>query len=399
MNNKGIKKYFSGLSRNTFLLAFASLFADISTEMLYPILPIYLTQALKTNGSVVGIIEGVATATQNIIQGFSGWLSDKLEKRKSIALFGYTLSALSKPLIGVATSWEGVLGARFLDRLGSGTRSAPRDALIAASADDENRGKAFGLEGIGDNLGAFLGPILAIFLLFSLNFGIRSIFYLAIIPGLLAVTMIFLVKEKQITQEVKAKVNITISHFPKEYWKYLLATLLFGIGNSSNAFLILQTRNIGVSLEGTILIYAVCNLIAALASYPSGFLSDKFGRKNILLYAFLIFAVVYLGFAFSKNLFLILFLFAFYGVYQGTFRSVGKAFASDFVPQNLRASGIGWYSTGVGLSGLVASVVAGLLWDKINHSAVFIYGVIFTVVGILSLLFLVSEKKPARSRS
>lgn len=150
-----MKKYFSGLSKNTYLLALGSLFADISTEMLYPVLPVFLTQNLKAGGSVVGLIEGVAVATQNIIQGFSGWLSDKLQKRKPIAVFGYMLAAISKPLIGFSSSWQGVLGARFLDRLGSGTRSAPRDALIASSAEDGHRGKAFGLEGIGDNLGAF----------------------------------------------------------------------------------------------------------------------------------------------------------------------------------------------------------------------------------------------------
>src|SRR5260221_3975049 len=190
MNNATMKKYFSGLSRNTFLLALASLFADISTEMLYPVLPIYLTQVLQANGSTVGLIEGIATATQNIVQGFSRWLSDTLQESKPIALAGYLLAAISKPLIGLSATWEQVLGARFLDRLGTGTRSAPRDALIASSANEDHRGKAFGLEGIGDNLGAFLGPVIAVILLFSLHFQIRSIFYLAIIPGLLAVCMI-----------------------------------------------------------------------------------------------------------------------------------------------------------------------------------------------------------------
>lgn len=393
MYNKSDKKYFSGLSKNTFLLALTSLFSDISTEMLFPVLPIYLTQVLKANGSVVGTIEGVATATQNIIQGFSGWLSDKLQKRKSVALFGYILAALSKPLIGISTSWEGVLGSRFLDRLGSGTRSAPRDALIAASADENNRGKAFGLEGIGDNLGAFLGPLVAVFLLFFLHIGIRSIFYLSIIPGLLAVCMILFVKEKPIATAVKSKIDITIHKFPIQYWKYLLVIAIFGIGNSSNAFLILQTKYVGVSLEVTILIYAVFNLIAALISYPSGSLSDKFGRKNILLGSFLIFFIVYLGFAFTKSVLLIAFLFVLYGVYQGIFRAVGKAYASDFAPQRLRASSIGWYSTTVGLSSLVASIIAGQLWDKINHAAVFMFGAIFAAVGILFLILLVSGGK------
>jgi MFS family permease len=162
MTESARQRYFAGLSRNTFLLACASLFADISTEMLYPVLPVFLTQVLGASGSAVGLIDGVAQATQNIVQGFSGWLSDRLRKRKPIALAGYLLAALAKPLMGLSTSWQGVLGGRFLDRLGSGTRSAPRDALVASSADEAHRGKAFGLEGVGDNLGAFLGPLLAV---------------------------------------------------------------------------------------------------------------------------------------------------------------------------------------------------------------------------------------------
>ena len=182
--------YFSGLTKNTFLLALTSLFADISTEMLYPVLPIFLTQTPKAGGSIVGIVEGVAETTQNLVQGFSGWLSDKWQKRKGIAVFGYLLAAISKPLIGLATGWPLVLGARFMDRLGSGIRSAPRDALIAASTDEKNRGKAFGLEGAGDNLGAFIGPLIAVALLFLLQDDLRTVFYLSIIPGVLAVLMI-----------------------------------------------------------------------------------------------------------------------------------------------------------------------------------------------------------------
>lgn len=382
------KKYFSGLSRNTFFLAGASLFADISTEMLIPILPIFLTQNLKASGSVIGLIEGIAGATQNITQGFSGWLSDKLQKRKPIALFGYILAAFAKPIIGLSTVWQGALGARFMDRLGSGIRSAPRDALIAASADNKHRGKAFGFEGIGDNLGAFLGPIIAIILLFSLHIPIRSIFFLAIIPGLLAVCMIFFVNEKSIKFNAKSKIDIHLNKFPVNYWGYIGVIALFGIGNSSNSFLILQTKNAGVSLQGTILIYALFNLIAALISYPSGFLSDKFGRKNILLISFFIFLVTYIGFALTKNTLLIAGLFALYGLYQGIFRTVGKAYASDFVPQELQASSIGLYSATVGLSGLVANIIAGQLWDYVNPEAVFIYGAIFAVAGIFTLLFI-----------
>ena len=212
--------YLAGVSRNTVRLAFTSLFADISTEMLYPVLPIFLTQTLHASGSVVGLVEGIAQATQNIVQGISGWLSDRLQKRKSLALAGYLLSALTKPLIGFATAWQCVLGARFLDRLGAGFRSAPRDALIASSVAEENRGRAFGLEGIGDNLMALLGPLLGVGLLMSFQLGIRWIFCLAIVPGLLAVFMVLLVQEQPVLMTAKSKTDVNLRQYPKLYWKY-----------------------------------------------------------------------------------------------------------------------------------------------------------------------------------
>ena len=391
-------RYLAGLSRNTFLLAFASLFADISSEMLYPILPIFLVQTLGASGSVVGLVEGIAQATQNVVQGFSGWLSDRLQQRKLVALAGYLVSALGKPLIGLASAWPGALGGRFLDRLGAGFRSAPRDALIASSVSDENRGKAFGLEGIGDNLGAFLGPLLAVFLLFYFHLQIRGIFYLAVIPGLLAFCMILLVNERPVRVAANSKIDIRLREFPKGYWKYLLAIAVFGAGNSSNSFLILETRSIGASFEATILIYGGFNLVAALVSYPAGSLSDRWGRRNILLASFVIFFIAYLGFAVMRTVAVIAMLFIFYGLFQGIFRAVGKALAADFVPEHLRASGVGWYSTTVGLMDLLASVVAGLLWDRVGHAAVFYYGAALAAVGSLALVPLVParQNKPYR---
>jgi MFS family permease len=297
-----------------------------------------------------------------------------VQKRKSIALVGYTLSALAKPLTGLATAWPAVLGARFLDRVGAGTRSAPRDALIASSVAEEDRGRAFGLEGIGDNLGAFLGPLLAVVLLVMLSVDIRWIFYLSVIPGLLAVLMVLLVQERTAKVQAKSKIELNLRQFPPAYWKYLFITALFGIGNSSNSFLILQTKDLGASLEMTILVYAAFNLVAALISYPAGSLSDRLGRKSVLMGSFVIFFAAYAGFALTQQVVWVAAMFVFYGLYQGIFRSVGKAFASDFVPDQLRASAVGWYSTTVGLLQLVASVVAGLLWDHVGHAAVFAYG-------------------------
>lgn len=385
--------HLGGVSKDTVLLAFTSLFADISTEMLYPILPIFLTQTLHADGSVVGLVEGITGATQNAAQGFSGWLADNLQKKKSLALVGYFVSAIGKPLMGLASAWPGVLGGRFLDRFGSGFRSAPRDALIASSVSEANRGRAFGLEGIGDNSGACLGPLLTVLLFVSFHFNIRSIFYLAIIPGLLAFLTVLLVRDRPVPVAAKSKLGVGLRQFPEPYWKYLLVTALFGIGNSSNSFLILQTKAIGASVQLTILIYAGFNLVAALISYPAGTLSDRWGRKWILMLSFVIFFVAYFGFARARSVWLVAALFFFYGLYQGIFRAVGKAFASDLVPAHLRASGLGWYSTTVGLLGLVASVIAGLLWDRIGHAAVFYFGAIFAAVGSISLLILIPGKQ------
>lgn len=378
-----------GLTRNTVLLAVSSLFADIATEMLYPVLPVFLTQTLGASGAAIGLIEGVATATQNLVQGLSGAVSDKLRRRKPVALVGYVVAALAKPLIGLAPVWPMVLGARFLDRLGTGVRSAPRDALIAASADDAHRGKAFGLEGVGDNAGAFVGPLIAVMLLSLWPGAYRPIFWLAVIPGLLAMLMVMLVSEKRDGQHADVTLDAPLPRFPPSYRRYLAVTILFGLGNSSNAFLILQTRDIGASLQTTILIYAGFNLVAALASYPVGALSDRLGRRTMLALAFAVFAVSYLGFALNRNPVVIAGLFLLYGVFQGAFRAAGKALAVDLAPARLRASGIGWYGTAVGLSGLVASLVAGLLWDRVGHAAVFAWGAGFSMLGLAVLFLLV----------
>ncbi|MGN6179261.1 MAG: MFS transporter [Mucilaginibacter sp.] len=380
------KGYFQGLNKDVLFLACASLFSDISTEMLYPILPVYLTEYLKASGSTLGVIEGSAGAVQNAIQGISGYWSDKLRRRKPLAILGYLLSAISKPFIGVATIWPAAWSARFSDRLGAGMRAAPRDALIAGSVEEKNRGKAFGAEGFGDNLGAFIGPLITVALFFTLGIAIRSIFYLALIPGLLALTMILLVKEHR-SSAIRSKVSLRLSTFPKAYWRYLLLVALFGLGNSSNSFLILQLKSAGLSLTTTIIIYAFYNFVAAAISYPAGSLSDRFGRKPLLIGAVIVFAITYAGFAFSQSVILIGALLILYGLFQGIFRAVGKAYAVDFVKPEMRASAIGWYGTSIGLSNLVASIVAGILWDKVGHTAVFIYGAIFGIIGIIGFLF------------
>lgn len=375
-----------GLTKNTYLLALTSFFSDVSTEMLYPVMPIFLTQVLGAQASVVGIVEGIAEGTQYTIQGFSGYIADRFGNRKGIALIGYALTALSKPVIGTATIWPQVAAGRFSDRLGAGIRAAPRDSLIASSADEAHRGKAFGLESAGDNLGAVAGPLIAIALLYWLHVPIRTLFYLAFIPGMIAFTLIFLVSEKSPME--KNSLKFKWGNLPKKYWYYVAVIALFGIGNSSNAFLILRAKATGIPIWETILIYAAFNLTAAGASYPAGNLSDRLGRKNVLVAAFIVFALVYIGFSQSTSIIFLAPLFILYGLYQGMFRAVGKAFAADLSPLAFRATGIGIYSTIYGVSTLIASIVAGQLWIKFSPSAAFLYGSITSIMACAVLLLL-----------
>jgi len=380
----------TALNRNVLLLALTSLCADISTEMIYPILPIFLTTVLAAPASVVGVVEGIAEGIQYGVQGIAGSLADRMQRKKPIALAGYALTALGKPIIGIAPVWPIALLGRAVDRFGSGTRSAPRDALIAASVDATHRGLAFGLEGIGDNAGAFFGPLVALLLVSALHVRLRLVFFLALIPGLLALALVALVHEgKTAPADSRAHRPHSLREAPPTYWRYLIVTGLFGIGNSTNAFLILRLKDIGASFALTLLVYAFFNLIAALVSAPAGALADSVDRKGTLLASFGVFLLAYLGFALGTNVLLLAFLFVGYGVYQGAYRAVGKTYAADLVPDPLRASGIGWYSTVIGLTGFVASSVGGWLWTNISPAATFLYGAAFALIAGIALLFLV----------
>ena len=384
----------SGLTQDTYLLSFTSLFADISTEMLYPVLPIFVTRVLGASVGTLGGIEGVATATQYLVQGPSGWLSDRLSSRRPLAAAGYLVAALAKPLIGSSISWPQALAGRFVDRLGAGTRSAPRDAMIAGSAAGDAQGRAFGLEGLGDNLGAFIGPLLAGLLLFSVRLPIRSLFYLALLPGLLSFMLILLVRDRP-SRRQGAVVPGRARELPAAFWKYLLATGLFGLGNSTNALLILRAQNVGLSLETTILAYAGFNLCASLASYPSGYVSDRIGRKPTLVAGLTIFVIAYAGFAVGGSALFVGALFVLYGLFQGTYRATGKSLASDLSPGRLRGTGLGLYSATIGLTGLAASIVGGQLWDRLGPSATFWYGAALGLAGVVAVAVLVTGKQAA----
>jgi len=255
--------------------------------------------------------------------------------------------------------------------------------------DDHHRGRGFGLESLGETAGAFLGPVLTVLLLYSFAVELRTVFYLAFIPGLLALVIVTFVVERAPEGKSTSKRFAHPRNFPSTYWKYLLATAVFSIGNSSNSFLILQTQEVGASVFMTTLIYAGFNLVAAVVSYPIAYLSDKWGRKIILLGSYTVLVLVYAGFSFFQTIGALTALFLLYGTYQGSFRSVGRALASDLAPEQFRASGIGWYSATTGLFQLLASLIAGVLWDWLGHHAVFIYAICSGTAGIAALLLLV----------
>ena len=329
------------------------------------------------------------------MQAGSGWLADRLGRNKPVALTGYALAALAKPTIGLATVWPHVLPGRFVDRLGTGIRSAPRDALIAGAVDQARRGAAFGLEGVGDNLGAVLGPLLAAALLYVLVVPLRSMFFIAFIPGTIAFLLVLLVRETPRPAGARTR-GPGLRALPPEYWRYLVAVAVFGVGNLSSAFAILRATDLGLRTEQTLLVYAAYNLVAALVSYPIGRLSDRFGRKRLLVAAFAMLALAFGGFATTTTGAAFALLFLLYGIYQGAFRALGKALAVDLAPDTLRGSAVGLFGTVVGLAALVAGTVGGQLWDRAGPGATFAYGATFAVLGGALLSVVLPRQNPRR---
>jgi MFS family permease len=379
-------------------MSLGALFSDAATEMLVPVLPIFLTQSLGATGAVVGLVDGVAQAIRNFVEGFSGAISDRMRQRKPFVLIGYALSAIAKPLMGVSTIWESVLGARLLDRLGAGVRAAPRDAMVASSVDDREEARGFGIEALGEYVGAFAGPLLTVFLLFALQTDIRTVFYVAFVPSLIGLIVVAFVRERSsVINAVRPR--FTLKGFSNSYWYFLAVTAVFSAGNSSNSFIILRAQEMEASLVYISLLYAGFNLVAALAAYPSGILADTAGRKVTLLDSYVVFFIVYIGLFVSKSLIVVVVVFLLYGLYQSTFRSVGKALACDYAPEQLRASAIGWFSATAGLMQLVASLIAGALWDKVNHESVFLFGAASSFIGIVALMLMIYWQRVSAARS
>ena len=381
-----------GISKNVFVLGLVSFFNDVASEMIYPLVPIFLTSVLGAPVAIVGLIEGIAESTASVLKVVSGWLSDKWRKRKPFVVAGYSFSAISKILLSLAFSWPFVLIARFVDRFGKGTRTSARDALITESSENSIRGRSFGFHRSLDTLGAVVGPLIALLAIHFLDNKFRLIFFLAFIPAFIGILLLlFFVKEKKKEANSSPAFHFNWRNLDPSFKIFLLISFIFALGNSSDAFLILRAQNLGLSVILVVLAYVLFNFTYAIFSIPAGIISDKIGPKKVLLGGFLLFSAVYLFFGLAHSSLFLWFLFPVYGIYMALTEGVGKAYISNLVLQEKSGTAFGVYQTAIGLCTFFASLIAGLLWTYIDVSAPFIFGSIIAVIS--AFLFVVLEKK------
>lgn len=392
----GKNHLFYGIGRNVAVLGLVSFFTDVSSEMIYPLLPIFLTITLGASAEMLGLIEGIAESTASILKLFSGWLSDKLQRRKSIAVAGYALSSLSRPLMAIALSGWHVLLIRFFDRIGKGIRTAPRDALIADSTDLNFRGKAFGFHRALDHTGAIVGPLLAVAVLASCPQNYRLVFWLATIPALLSV-IILIAGAKEIPPQSQFQApSLHLRGFDRNFRFYLFIVLLFTLGNSSDAFLLLRAKELGVQAAFIPIIWIVLHLVKAVSSMPGGVLSDRNGRKKTIIMGWIIYALVYTSFALSSAAWQAWVLFAVYGVYFGLTEGAEKAFVADLVKPEMRGFAYGIFNFAIGIGALPASIIMGILWHRLSPELAFLFGGSMAMIASLLLLG-VGEQKGFKS--
>jgi MFS family permease len=384
----------AGLSRSAIIIGFVSLLSDISGEMIYPILPVFLTQTLHAPATVLGLVEGIAVGASTAIGGLSGWLSDRLGRRKPVAFFGYALTAATRPIIAAAQVWPVVLSARFAERFGKGIRNAPRDALLAESVSERIRGRAFGFERAMDSGGAVIGPLVALLLVGFFGLGPRSIFLISGLPAAVAALLILTVREPTGDRVGdKTRVRFSLRGTTPEFKRLLMVTAVFGVANSANAFLILRSEQLGQSRTRTILAYALYNAVASLAAIPAGTASDRFGRRNILIFGFIVYALSYAGFGAANAGWMAWPLFAMYGLFPALTDGVGKAMAVDSAGTAGRATAIGIYSMVVGLTQIAASYIGGWFWDHVDPSATFYFGSALAAMAALLSVMLISSRR------
>jgi len=384
--------------KNVLRLGFVSFFTDVSSEMIFPILPIFLTTILKANMAIVGLIEGIAESTSSLLKMVSGYLSDKFKRKKPLVIFGYSLSTVTKPLLAIASHWWHVLFVRFSDRIGKGIRTAPRDSLLASITNKKVRGKYFGLHRALDSAGAIVGTLIAFFLLkiFVGETSFRVIFWLSAIPGVLAVLILILgVKEAKSVKSEK-KFSFNFKELSPEFKKFLFVVLIFELANFSYAFFILRAKDVGIAITLIPIVYLIYNIFYAGFSIPFGKLSDRVGRKGIISAGFLLFSLTCLGFAFIANNITIWILFALYGLFMAITDGVSRAYVSDLVEKDKRGSALGVYHTVIGVTDLPANFIGGLLWQRINVHAPFIYAAVLSSISAILILVMVNKKKNNR---
>jgi MFS family permease len=366
-----------GVSRNVFLLGLVSLCTDASSEMVYPLIPLFLTRVLGAPVAVVGVIEGLAEATASALKGVSGWLSDRMGRRRPLVIAGYGLAALMKPLLGVAAGWPLVLVARVLDRFGKGLRSSPRDALIADSSPEGLRGRAFGFHRSADQVGAVIGPLLALPLLALFHQNLRTLFVAAFVPAALGVAILWVVRETgrgPMTSASRPKFRLRGAE--PQFRRFLAVMLLFTLGNSSDMFLILRAQQLGMTAAEVVLLFAAFNAVYMVSAYPAGAVSDRIGRRGVMVAGLAVFALVYAGFGMARGPVWVWALFSIYGLYQGLTDGTSRALVVDLVSPEHRATALGVYAMATGLAALPASVIAGLLWQKVGPAAPFLFGAV-----------------------
>lgn len=403
---------FDALSRNVWTTTLTSFLNDVSSELIFTIMPLFLANVLGVSTAIIGLIEGIAEATASLLKGFSGWLSDTLGNRKGLAVFGYSLSSLAKPFLYGALSWQGALAVRFVDRVGKGIRTAPRDALIADSVDENHRGIAFGLHRAGDTAGAMVGLIIALGVVLATQSQaltlnretFQLLVLLGLVPGFLAVLVLVIgARETRKGSRIAAKapVSLRFSALNPDFRFFLLIVAIFTLGNSSDAFLILRAQERGLNVAEVLGMLITFNLIYALFSGPLGGLSDRVGRHKLIIGGWLFYAALYLGFAVATEAWQIWVIYALYGFYYAAVEGTAKAFIADLIPSEQLGSAYGYYHATVGLMALPASVFAGALWQGIGSwtgfgpSAPFFVGALLACVAVGLMLRFQWSRRPS----
>lgn len=389
-----VKNKLNSVSKNVRMLGLVSFFNDFASEMVYPIVPIFLTSVLGAPVSLVGLIEGISESAASFLKAVFGRMSDKLRKRKIFVIYGYSFSTLSKVILGFANIWPVVLLGRFIDRFGKGVRTSARDALINESTDKLNKGAAFGYHRAMDTLGAVVGPLAALALLHYFSNDLRTIFFIAFVPGVIGIILLLsFVRETPTKIFQKPIQKLSWKNLDSSFKIFLFISFIFAIGNSSDAFLILRSQNLGFSVILSVLAYVLFNFTYALFSTRAGIISDKIGPRKVLFTGFVLFGFVYLFFGLINSNALLWVLFPAYGCYMALTEGVSKAYIANMVSSENSATAFGIYQMVIGLCTFFASLIAGLLWDHVSVSAPFIFGSLTAFVS--AFLFLILSKKDA----